>query len=58
MGVLRIIVNKLNYESFNITFMENIKKLSKKLITLLFSLKMFLKLVSKLMPLEYPLIFL
>ena len=48
MGVLRIIVNKLNYESFNITFMENIKKLLKKLITLLFSYKMFIKIVSKL----------
>ena len=40
--------------------MENInkKKQSKKLITLLFSLKMFLKLVSKPILLEYPLIFL
>ena len=50
-GVLRVILNKLNQERFNITFMENIKNLSKKLITLLFSLNMFLKLVPKPMPL-------
>ena len=31
MGVLRAVVNKLNYESFNITFMKNIKKTVKKI---------------------------
>ena len=47
-SVFRAIVNKLNYESFDTISMENIKKLSKKLITLSFFHKMFLKIVSKL----------
>ena len=57
MGVLKTIVNKLNYESFYINFMENIKKLSKKLIILSFSHKMFLKILLNPMFLEHLLIF-
>ena len=58
-SVFRAIVNKLNYESFDTISMENIKKkLSKKLITLSFFHKMFLKIVSKPMPLGHLLIFL
>ena len=40
-------VNKLHCESFD-NFYEKYKKLLKKLITLLFSYKMFIKIVSKL----------
>ena len=38
-GVFRVIVNKPYYESFDITFIENIKNRKKKLIALSFFYK-------------------
>ena len=46
-SILRTIINKSYYESFNITFMENIKMCQKKLIVLSFFKKMFLKIITK-----------
>ena len=51
--VFKVIFNKLYLKSFNITY----KKLSKKLIILPFSHKIFLKLILKLISSEYLLIF-
>ena len=59
-GALRTIINKLFLKSFYHYFHGKYilkKKLSKKLITLLFSHKTFLKIVSKPMPLRYSLTF-
>ena len=42
-SVLKAFINRLFWENFNITFMRNIKKLSKKSIVFLFLYKKFLK---------------
>ena len=46
-GCLYAVVNKSYQKHFNTTLMRNIKKLSKKLIALLFSNYIFLKIVYK-----------